>query len=129
MPNLIDYLSGKTYRGEPIFAGSDAVNLDEKHTAHVVKQEIDRVLWEVWDPIGINELPDAPPDEYSSYVNGVFELLVNGASDDAIARHLFAIVADRMELSVATCDDMRPTVRALRKIALPSQLRTNRLRL
>jgi hypothetical protein len=91
----------------------------EKYTAQVVKQEIDRILWEVWDPIGVNELSDAR-DEYSSYVNGVFELLVNGASDDAIAQHLFAIASDRMELTVATCDDMRPTVRAVRKIALPS---------
>jgi hypothetical protein len=63
----------------------------EKYAARAVKQDVDRILWEVWDPIGVNQYPDAR-DEYSSYVNGVFELLAGGASDDLIAQHLVAIV-------------------------------------
>jgi hypothetical protein len=90
-----------------------------KYAARAVKQDVDRILWEVWDPIGVNQYPDAR-DEYSSYVNGVFELLAGGASDDLIAQHLVAIVTDRMELTGATIDDMRPTVAALRNVAIPS---------
>jgi len=76
-------------------------------------------MWEVWDPIGVNQDPNAR-DEYSSYANGLFELLVNGVSDEAIAAHLLAIVVDRMALGGATVEQMRPTVEALREIRLPS---------
>ena len=91
----------------------------EKYAALKVKQEIDRVLWEIWDPIGVNKISPAR-DEYSSYVNGVFELLTSNASDDDITVHLLGIVHDRMELRAATVDDMRPTVAAHRAIRLPS---------
>ncbi len=96
----------------------------EKYAARTVKHEIHRILWEVWDPIGVNQDPNAR-DEYSSYVGGVFELLVNHASDDAIAEHLRAIVVDRMALTRATAVQMLPTVKALRKINLPSLLAIN----
>ena len=91
----------------------------EKYAARAVKHEIDRILWEVWDPIGVNRMSEAR-DEYSIYVNGVFELLVNGAADNAIAQHLLEIVINRMEINEATIEHMRPTVVALRAIALPS---------
>jgi hypothetical protein len=42
----------------------------EKYAARSVKQQIDRILWEVWDPIGVNKISPAP-DEYSGDVNGV----------------------------------------------------------
>jgi len=90
----------------------------EKYAARKVKQEIDRILWDVWDPIGVNTISPAR-DEYSSYVNGVFELLISGASDDAIAEHLLKIAKDRMQLNGSTLADMRLTVVALRGINLP----------
>jgi hypothetical protein len=90
-----------------------------KYAARAVKQQIDRILWEVWDPIGVNKISPAR-DEYSGYVNGVFQLLTSGASDEEIAQHLLTIVHDRMELKAAAVADMRPTVTALRDIALPS---------
>jgi hypothetical protein len=91
----------------------------EKYAARRVKQEIDRVLWEVWDPIGVNRIPNAR-GEYGMYVNGVFELLTSGASDESIADHLVTIATDRMELAGPTTAHMRPTVAALRAITLPS---------
>ena len=91
----------------------------EKYIARSVKQQIDRILWEVWDPIGVNKISPAS-DEYSGYVNGVFQLLTSGASDEEIARHLLTIVHDRMELNAATLAQMQPTVTALRAISLPS---------
>ena len=91
----------------------------EKYAARNVKQQIDHILWEVWDPIGVNKISPAR-DEYSGYVNGVFQLLTSGASDDEIAQHLLTIVHDRMELKGATVLDMQPTVTALRAIPLPS---------
>jgi hypothetical protein len=92
----------------------------EKYAARRVKQEIDRVLWEVWDPIGVNKFPDAR-GEYSGYVNGVFELLTPGASDEVITQHLIWITTDRMGLD-SPGFSVGQTVSALRAIPLPSAL-------
>lgn len=89
----------------------------EKYAARRVKQEIDRVLWEVWDPIGVNKFPDAR-DEYGRYVNGVFELLTSDASDAEIAKHLATITIERMELAPNVSISL--AVAALRAIPLPS---------
>lgn len=91
----------------------------EKYAARDVKLQIDRILWEVWDPIGVNKISPAR-DEYTGYVNGVFQLLTSGASDEEISQHLLTIVHERMELRAATASDMQRTITALRTIALPS---------
>lgn len=67
----------------------------EKYTARGVKREISRVLWEVWDPIGVNQFPEAR-DEYESYVNDLYIALINGASDEELARQLFSIASEDM---------------------------------
>ena len=81
-----------------------------------VKPQIERILWEVWDPIGINDLPRAH-GEYSIYVDDVFELLISDAPDERIAQYLFGIVTDCMGIQDAKISDMGPTVMALRGIA------------
>jgi hypothetical protein len=92
----------------------------EKYQARAIKQQIDRILWEVWDPIGVNTI--APLDEYSSYVNRIFELLVSPATDDEIATHLYNIASDTMGLGGTTVEAMRLTVAALRTIEIPKNL-------
>jgi hypothetical protein len=79
------------------------------------KHKISQVLWSVWDPIGVNSHPQCR-DEYDSYVDGVYELLVSGASDDEIAGHLLHIASETMGLAGPTLEHMRPTVQALRKV-------------
>jgi hypothetical protein len=91
----------------------------EKYAARQVKQEIDRVLWEVWDPIGVNKFPDAR-SEYSMYVNGVFGLLTSGASDESITQYLIQIATDRMGLD-SPGFSVGQTVLALRAIPVPSE--------
>lgn len=58
--------------------------------------KVDRLLWEDWDPIGVNEC--APPDEYRMYVSDVVALLQGDASVEVIAKHLSDITTKRMEL-------------------------------
>ena len=45
--------------------------------------EVDRILWEDWDPIGVND-EAAARDEYSSYVPGVVRLVREGADEAQI---------------------------------------------
>jgi hypothetical protein len=89
------------------------MDLIDKYEARRIKQEIGRVLWDVWDPIGVHDIP-AAAGEYSGYVNGVYELLVGGASDDEIANALYKIASITMGLG-ATKEAMCPTVEALRR--------------
>ena len=77
---------------------------------------VDTVLWEVWDPIGVNYAPEAR-DEYTSYAPEVAGLLRSGASDDEIRSHLATIILERMGLAWVNPERERRTLAALR--ALP----------
>ena len=70
---------------------------------------------DVWDPIGVKDEPNAA-DEYDGCLGGVYELLIDGASDERIEDHLWQIAAERMGLSAAKKSDMANTVKALRRI-------------
>ena len=94
----------------------------DKQESRRIRQEIQRVLLDVWDPIGIQNEPNAQ-DEYDSYLGGIFGLLVSGASDEDLTTQLWQIATDQMGLSPKR-NDMASTVRALRKIQLPTKLDT-----
>lgn len=47
-------------------------------------KKIDTLLWEEWDPIGVNDY-GGPDDEYRSYVPKVFRMKTEGASTIEIA--------------------------------------------
>lgn len=55
-------------------------------------------LWQDWDPIGVNDWPEAH-DEYDSYVGGVCSLLISGADAYKLRQHLAHIETDSMGLS------------------------------
>jgi hypothetical protein len=81
-----------------------------------IQGDIRRVLLQTWDPIGIQNEPNAQ-DEYDGYVGGIYRLLSEGVSDHDLAVHLCSIVTDRMELP-ADLRSQEETVRALRKIQI-----------
>lgn len=90
----------------------------DQYLARQTRDDIRNVLMDIWDPIGIKNVPQAS-DEYDSYLGEVMELLVSEKSGEEIARHLLEIVTKRMELSSARLEDMTPAVKALRAIPLP----------
>lgn len=59
---------------------------------------IDEVLHYVWDPIGVNSIPQAR-DEYHEYLPQVFSMLRDGANESAIAAYLTSLTTERMGLS------------------------------
>lgn len=61
-----------------------------------MEAEIDRVLYDVWDPIGVRGR--APRDEYRSYVPALAALLQSGATEAALAAHLRDLRTRRMGL-------------------------------
>jgi hypothetical protein len=62
-----------------------------------VYKQIDEILWNDWDPIGVNEYEEAR-DEYQSYLPLVFNLKKNNAGKETIAQHLLKIETESMGL-------------------------------
>lgn len=60
-------------------------------------EEIKRVLWEEWDPIGVNASPEAA-DEYDMYAVPIYVQLHQGASVEGVTDYLEWVVTDRMGL-------------------------------
>jgi hypothetical protein len=89
----------------------------DKTTSRLIRSQIRKVLLHVWDPIGIQDEPNAQ-DEYDGYVGEIYALLVEKATAQQVTNRLLYIVQERMGLDAATAEDMRPTVRALREIRL-----------
>ena len=51
---------------------------------------IDEILFYRWDPIGFAD-SSGPRDEYSMYVNTIFNMMIKGASAKKLAKHLTMI--------------------------------------
>jgi len=52
-------------------------------------KEIDEILWNDWNPIGLNNT--APRDEYQGYTPTILKLKNNGADKETIAKTLHEI--------------------------------------
>ena len=90
----------------------------DKHASRELRQQIGRVLREQWDPIGVGDQP-AAADEYDGYVYGVFRLLLDGASEHAIARHLLIAERDAMGLNGTPEAHRLAVAGALRSLPVP----------
>ena len=59
-------------------------------------KQIHEVLWNDWDPIGINNV--APEDEYDSYIGGVYRLLASGCTREALVTYLIRLEIETIGL-------------------------------
>ena len=88
----------------------------EKKNRGAFRTEIRRVLLEVWDPIGVRDVPQAQ-DEYDCCLGEIFRLLTTGGTDDQIADYLWQQASEHMGLSLGR-ECMSTTVAALRQIQI-----------
>jgi len=79
-----------------------------------LKERVNEILWEVWDPIGINSA-GGPEDEYRSYVPHLVKLLEQGADPVKIAQHLHQLATVSMGLS-SDLEDHKAVAQRLRKL-------------
>lgn len=66
---------------------------------------INKILWEEWDPIGVNDY-GGPDDEYHSYVPHLYKLLTQGADTHKITKHLHQLANVSMGLSSSLDDHL-----------------------
>lgn len=80
---------------------------------------IDNLLWDEWDPIGINDI--APRDEYQAYTPQLFSSVIKGATSDELTQALYKIESDLMGLpgNFQKCEEIaKKIVEAARRLAL-----------
>jgi len=77
-------------------------------------QNIDTVLWEDWDPIGIND--SAPRNEYRSYIPVILNLVLKERSVKEIAEKLFEIETEIIGVSgsIERCDEIAQKIATTR---------------
>ena len=63
----------------------------------LIFRSIDKILWNDWDPIGVNQISEVR-DEYQTYVPGIYELKRKNASIEVLAERLIEIETYRMGL-------------------------------
>lgn len=88
----------------------------DKAQSRRIRVEIRRVFLDAWDPIGIQDEPNAQ-DEYDGYIGQIYDLLVSGAPDTELVDYLSWAVTEHMGLDRSK-EDMLPTLEELRKIKL-----------
>lgn len=72
--------------------------LAEKSQQHEFGQRVDRILWEDWDPIGINGCSEAR-NEYRGYAGNIVGMIWNGTTKTEILDYLFWAESERMGLN------------------------------
>ena len=61
-------------------------------------RRVDEILFYLWDPIGICDIPMAR-DEYQSYLPQVFKLLINDSKDHEVSAYLIKVESGSMGMS------------------------------
>ena len=90
----------------------------DKATSRAFRAQIEHVLLHEWDPCQAAGEPLAT-DEYSAYVYGVMQLLLAGASVDALEQHLAGIERDRMGMSGKPSRERAAAARAPHALPVP----------
>ncbi|MEI8329518.1 MAG: hypothetical protein WCG14_05940 [Chlamydiia bacterium] len=61
-------------------------------------EEIQKILLKEWDPIGIQDIPEAQ-DEYDSYVSDIYKLIQSKRTESEVFDYLWGIETEHMGLS------------------------------
>jgi hypothetical protein len=67
-------------------------------TAKRMLNAVRQVLWETWDPIGVNDHADAS-DEYDSYAPTIVGMLLQDCTAHDLERHLANLETESMGLA------------------------------
>ena len=81
--------------------------------AVVIQDDIRQVLFDDWDPIGVNDY--APKDEYDAYIATIYRLLVSGGTEDELCEHLRQLEITQME-SPTNANHRRMVAKKLMKL-------------
>ena len=80
-------------------------------------KKIDEILWNDWDPIGVNDIENVR-NEYQSYTPHLFSLLIQGGNKTKIAEHLYKLETISMGLSgnMQHCEEIARKILEAKKL-------------
>lgn len=81
--------------------------MSDKEQSREKRIAIRNILMSEWDPIGVNDTPEAA-DEYDGYIGPVLDLLNAKASSEKIAGYLQEVETQRMGLTDAQGNPLLP---------------------
>ena len=64
----------------------------------ILYKQIDEILWNDWDPVGINDCEQAR-DEYYGYLPHLWRFKLQGSDPETIAQYLLNIETEHMGLN------------------------------
>jgi hypothetical protein len=71
-----------------------------KNPTKLLIKKVEKILWQDWDPIGLNTFEDTGPvDEYNSYAPNIAKLLLQRVDAHKIAHRLSQIAEVSMGLN------------------------------
>ena len=79
------------------------LNLKQKEFYKIIS----KILWEKWDPIGINDGDNEFDDEYDSYVPHIYRLAIEGHDAIRIASSLSSTIEQNIGLSASKEHDLK----------------------
>jgi hypothetical protein len=86
--------------------------IHKKRRALEVRDAIRQVLFNEWDPIGVNNNPEHV-GEYDSYIAPVYRLLSTDSPEEEIIGLLYRTEKDKMGVLSATPEQLRPIAQKL----------------
>lgn len=89
---------------------SDSLTAAKEYIAY---KRIDDILWNDWDPIGINDI--APRDKYYSYIPDMLQLLKANASVEEVSKRLYQLETINMGVpgDIETCRKVAEKIKAI----------------
>ena len=84
---------------------------------HTSVELLKTLLWEEWDPIGVNDAPEGR-DEYDRYALALNERITDGASEDEVTDYLTWVETEYMGLDSLPESPARNRSIAVKAIAI-----------
>ena len=75
----------------------DSLQLMDKSQIQKLEAQVSEILWEAWDPIGLND-DLAQRDEYEDYVAAVVEQVIRGLPEAKLTEFLHRIAIEQMHV-------------------------------
>jgi len=77
-----------------------------------IQDSIRRVLFNDWDPIGVNDNPNLV-DEYDAYIAPIYRILVESRSEEELMNFLFSTERDIIGVACESSKQLRPIAQEL----------------
>jgi len=96
-------LSVKLMNSKPLNGDGPA---PKRSQALGIQDSISRILYQDWDPLGVNDYPETE-DEYYAYIAPIYRVLVGSRSEDDLIQVLRRTAVEKMNVSAGSNEKLQ----------------------